>query len=48
MVHWHPGTCLQELDTDSSGTVSFDELSSGLRKQGYVLADSEIEQLVSE
>lgn len=35
-----------ELDTDSSGTVSLDELSHGLRKQGYVLADSEVEQLV--
>lgn len=42
--------CVQELfvelDTDSSGAVSLDELSTGLRKQGYNLSDNEIEQLV--
>eukprot|EP00197_Chlamydomonas_leiostraca_P016234 CAMPEP_0202862620 /NCGR_PEP_ID=MMETSP1391-20130828/3593_1 /ASSEMBLY_ACC=CAM_ASM_000867 /TAXON_ID=1034604 /ORGANISM="Chlamydomonas leiostraca, Strain SAG 11-49" /LENGTH=572 /DNA_ID=CAMNT_0049542175 /DNA_START=227 /DNA_END=1946 /DNA_ORIENTATION=- len=35
-----------QLDTDASGAVSLDELSTGLRKQGYVLSDTEIEQLV--
>lgn len=35
-----------ELDTDHSGSVSLDELSDGLRKQGYVLSPSELEQLV--
>ncbi|KAL6758194.1 kinase-like domain-containing protein [Haematococcus lacustris] len=36
-----------ELDTDKSGSVSLNELSLGLRRQGYVLADSEVEQLVT-
>ncbi|MEW5318664.1 MAG: hypothetical protein WDW38_009869 [Sanguina aurantia] len=35
-----------QLDTDKSGGISFQELSSGLRAQGYVLSDSEIETLV--
>ncbi|KAG2424379.1 hypothetical protein HXX76_014588 [Chlamydomonas incerta] len=35
-----------ELDTDGSGAISFEELSSGLRRQGYVLADNEIENLM--
>ncbi len=36
----------RELDTDKNGSVSMDELSAGLRQQGYVLADHELEQLV--
>ncbi|GIL82813.1 hypothetical protein Vretimale_8185 [Volvox reticuliferus] len=35
-----------ELDTDSSGAITLDELSAGLRRQGYVLADNEIENLM--
>ncbi len=36
-----------ELDVDRSGSVSLDELSNGLKKQGYILMDHELEQLVS-
>ncbi|GFR50388.1 hypothetical protein Agub_g12603 [Astrephomene gubernaculifera] len=35
-----------ELDTDASGSISLEELSAGLRRQGYVLADNEIENLM--
>ena len=35
----------EEIDTDGSGGISITELSEGLRKQGYVLSDSELEQL---
>jgi hypothetical protein len=38
--------CLQELfaayDKDDSGTISFDELTEGLRAQGYVVNESEV------
>eukprot|EP00195_Chlamydomonas_chlamydogama_P002656 CAMPEP_0202921416 /NCGR_PEP_ID=MMETSP1392-20130828/77385_1 /ASSEMBLY_ACC=CAM_ASM_000868 /TAXON_ID=225041 /ORGANISM="Chlamydomonas chlamydogama, Strain SAG 11-48b" /LENGTH=597 /DNA_ID=CAMNT_0049614987 /DNA_START=209 /DNA_END=2002 /DNA_ORIENTATION=+ len=36
----------QQLDTDKSGAISLDELSTGLKRQGYVLRDTELEQLV--
>ncbi|KXZ54832.1 hypothetical protein GPECTOR_4g903 [Gonium pectorale] len=35
-----------ELDTDASGAITLEELSAGLRRQGYVLADNEIENLM--
>jgi len=35
-----------KIDTDHSGQISLEELSVGLRSQGYVLSDNEIEQLV--
>ncbi|KAJ9512400.1 hypothetical protein QJQ45_012987 [Haematococcus lacustris] len=44
--HWLQAL-FHELDTDKSGSVSLNELSLGLRRQGYVLADSEVEQLVT-
>lgn len=37
----------EQLDTDHSGNISFEELSTGLRKQGYVLSDAEVELLMS-
>lgn len=36
----------QQLDTDHSGTISFDELMTGLKKQGYIITEPELEQLV--
>lgn len=35
-----------ELDLDHSGTISMDELFTGLKKQGYILSEQELEQLV--
>jgi calcium-dependent protein kinase len=35
-----------QLDSDRSGSISMKELSEGLRRQGYVLNDREIEQLM--
>lgn len=35
-----------DLDADHNGSVSLDELSRGLKKQGYVLAEHELENLV--
>lgn len=44
------GAALQELfaayDKDDSGTISFDELTEGLRAQGYVVNESEVRQLM--
>ncbi|CAD7701182.1 unnamed protein product [Ostreobium quekettii] len=37
-----------QLDVDSSGWLSLDELSHGLRAQGYSLSDEEARQLMSE
>lgn len=36
-----------ELDTDRSGSISTDELASGLRSQGYFLSDDEAQQLLT-
>jgi hypothetical protein len=36
----------RQLDADGNGSVSMDELAKGLRQQGYVLSDAELEQLV--
>ncbi|KAG2490878.1 hypothetical protein HYH03_010796 [Edaphochlamys debaryana] len=36
----------KELDTDGSGAITLEELSQGLRRQGYQLADNEIENLM--
>ena len=41
-----PQELFEQLDSDKSGSISFEELTAGLRKQGYVLSDSEIEQLM--
>ncbi len=35
-----------ELDEDGSGTISFAELTAGLRRMGYTLSDNEIEMLM--
>ena len=37
-----------DLDVDHSGVLSLDELSKGLRAQGYSLSDEEIRQLMAE
>lgn len=36
----------EQLDTDHSGNISFEELKIGLKTLGYVLSDSEIELLM--
>ena len=44
-----PGTLqdlFRKLDTDESGSISFAELSAGLRQQGYILNDNEVAQLM--
>jgi hypothetical protein len=35
------------MDTDNSGTITFEELKEGLQKQGSNLAESEVRQLMT-
>jgi calcium-dependent protein kinase len=35
------------MDTDNSGTITFEELKEGLQKQGSNLAESEVRQLMA-
>ncbi len=41
-----PQELFEQLDADRSGNITLEELSQGLRKQGYMLTDNEIEQLM--
>jgi Ca2+-binding EF-hand superfamily protein len=36
----------KSMDTDNSGTITFEELKAGLAKQGANLAESEVRQLM--
>ncbi|KAI8474838.1 MAG: kinase-like domain-containing protein [Monoraphidium minutum] len=36
-----------EYDVDSSGAISFEELATGLQKQGYTVTESEVRQLMN-
>jgi len=36
----------KSMDTDNSGTITFEELKEGLQKQGSKLAESEVQQLM--
>lgn len=38
----------KKLDADRSGTISTEELSAGLKSQGYNLSDAEVHQLLEE
>lgn len=46
----HLDCCLQDLfsayDTDRSGSISFEELTDGLKRHGYVVTESEVRQLM--
>jgi len=35
-----------QYDADKSGTISFEELAKGLRSQGYIVTESEVQQLM--
>lgn len=37
----------KSMDTDNSGTITFEELKDGLQKQGSNLAESEVRQLMA-
>lgn len=36
----------KSIDTDNSGTITFEELKDGLRKLGTKLSESEVRQLI--
>lgn len=36
----------KSIDTDNSGTITYDELTDGLRKLGTELSESEVGQLI--
>lgn len=40
------GQLFKMIDTDSSGTITYDELKQGLRKVGSELTESEIKALM--
>jgi len=40
-------TVFDTIDLDGSGALSFQELSVGLREQGYIVTDDEVQQLMS-
>ena len=37
----------QQLDTDKSGSISLEEMRTGLKRMGSVVEDTELEQLYS-
>jgi hypothetical protein len=45
-IHRRSQELFEQLDTDKSGAISLEELTVGLRQQGYVLTDNEIELLM--
>lgn len=36
----------KSIDTDNSGTITYEELKDGLRKLGTKLSESEVKQLI--
>lgn len=38
----HTQDLFSEYDADASGSISFDELATGLQKQGYVINEAEV------
>lgn len=45
-MHAVPRELFKDIDTDSSGGISIQELTAGLKRQGYNINESEVEQLM--